>query len=49
MQARHYIMSSEAMPMCERPAMVPYQGVSVNHIEVLPSEWGASLLCQALN
>ena len=49
MQARHYIMSSEAMPMCERLAMVPYQGVSVNHIEVLPSEWGASLLCQALN
>ena len=25
------------------------KGVSVNHIEVLPKEWGAALLCQALN
>ena len=30
MQAGHFIMYSETMLMCERPAMVPYQGASAH-------------------
>ena len=47
-RAGHFIMSSETMSMCERSAMVPYQGVSVNHIEVLPKEWGGTDASQTL-
>ena len=43
------VMSSATMLVCERSALVSYQGVSVNHIEVLPEEWGGAGSGQTLH